>query len=681
MSQGDKDDERDEVKASKAEKLDRAKAAKINKPDDADKGDPVAEAAKADKADKDDKAGKGDKTDPADNEYQDDDIDDLKRRYLLKRFWDSAKGFWTGKARRRAWFLTGGLLAVIAVQLVIQYQLTVWNRVIFDALENRDADTVLFQAMIFPVLAVASVTSWVVLVYLRMTTQRRWRRWLTSHVIDRWLGNGRYYQLNLVKGDHQNPEYRIAEDLRVATESPVEFVVGIVSASLSAMTFIVVLWTIGGSLSVPIGGATITIPGFLVLGAIVYAVIASGSMLLIGRRFVRVAENKNQAEAEYRYVLTRLRENGESIALIRGEEEERAGLEASITNVLRRWRDVCFQTMRTTVVYQGSSMLAPVVPVILSAPKFLDGSMSLGQVMQAASAFVIVQTAFSWLVDNYPRFADWTASARRVASLMVSLDTLDRAEEAGVGHIEFGETTDDALHLSDLSVTLDDGTMVVHDADVAIKPGEKVLVVGESGTGKSSLVRAISGLWPWGGGNLDIQAGARLFMLPQRPYIPIGTLRRAVTYPGGVDDVPHEEIADAMEQVGLGDFVERLDEEDENWDQALSGGEKQRVAFARLLVHKPDIIVMDEATSALDPGSQEYLMKLIQERLPKTTIISVGHRPELEKFHERKLVLEARKEGAKLARDIDLSRVGRRRRWRWPRRRRRGAAAKTKKAA
>ncbi|MFL5106122.1 MAG: ABC transporter ATP-binding protein/permease [Xanthobacteraceae bacterium] len=595
-------------------------------------------------------------------------LEDRKRRYLLKQFWQVASQFWRGKAKRIAWFLTGSLLVTIAVQLVIQYQLTVWNRTIFDALENKNGDVVLFQAIIFPVIAVASVLSWVVLVYLRMTMQRRWRRWLASHLTDRWLNEGRYYQLNLVKGDHQNPEYRMAEDLRLATDSPVEFVVGIVSATLSALTFIVVLWTIGGSLTIPIGGANVTIPAFLVLGAIVYAIIASGSMVLIARRFVPVAEAKNQAEAEYRYLLTRVRENGESIALIGGEPEERAGVDDALEKVLRRWRDVCFQTMRTTVVYQGSGILAPVVPVILCAPKFLDGSMSLGQIMQAASAFVIVQQAFSWLVDNYPKFADWTASARRVASLIVSLDHLDRAEKSGVGLIEHGECDGVALRLTDLSVTLDDGTVVVNEAEVCIPPGEKVLVVGESGTGKSSLVRAIAGLWPWGGGRLEIQSDARLFLLPQRAYIPLGTLRRAVTYPDGIDEVPEKDVAEAMEQVGLGHLIDLLDEE-KSWDQTLSGGEKQRVAFARLLVHKPDILVMDEATSALDPPSQEYLMKLIERRLPNTTIISVGHRPELEAFHERKLVLEARQEGAKLVCDIELGPVdtGRRKRRWWPR--------------
>jgi putative ATP-binding cassette transporter len=300
--------------------------------------------------------------------------------------------------------------------------------------------------------------------------------------------------------------------------------------------------------------------------------------------------------------------------------------------------------------------------------------MSLGEVMQAASAFVIVQTAFSWLVDNYPRFADWTASARRAGSLLVSLDSLEKAEESGVGYIQRAETGDAALRLCNLSVTLDDGTQVIKETEVSIEPGEKVLVVGESGTGKSSLVRALAGLWPWGGGEIQFRKGSKLFLLPQRPYLPVGTLRRAVSYPSPEDAFDADNVTNVMEKVGLKDFVDRLDQT-EPWDQILSGGEKQRLAFARLILQEPDIVVLDEATSALDPPSQDQLMKLMREYLQKATVLSVGHRPELEQFHERKLVMEARKDGARLTRDINLMSKQRRRRthWKWRMRRKKKA--------
>jgi vitamin B12/bleomycin/antimicrobial peptide transport system ATP-binding/permease protein len=505
--------------------------------------------------------------------------------------------------------------------------------------------------------------------------QRRWREWLNNHVVDSWMANGRYYQLNLVGGDHANPEFRIADDLRISTDAPIDFLAGIASAALSAATFIVVLWTIGGSYTFEIGGFSLYIPGFLVIAAVLYALMASVAMVVIGNRFVTVSEYRNQAEAEYRYALTRLRENGESIALLGGEQEERAGLDRGLKKVLHWWRELRTQHMRTTSVSQSSAVIAPVIPVLLCAPKFLDGSMSLGQVMQAASAFVIVQSAFSWLVINYPRFADWRASAQRVASLLVSLDRLNRAEEVGIGRIDHSETKDAALRLKGLSVTLDDGTSVVDDTDVAIQPGEKVLVVGESGTGKSSLVRAVAGLWPWGEGEVQVAKGARIFLLPQKPYVPLGTLRRATTYPAAVEEIPDETVAEALDAVGLGEFKDRIDEEDTPWEQTLSGGEKQRLAFARILIHQPEIIVLDEATSALDPPSQEKMMKLVDERLEAVTVISVGHRPELEKVHGRKLVLAARKEGAKLVRDEQLEPVRPRRlswkRWQRMRRRRR----------
>ncbi|MFA6153706.1 ABC transporter ATP-binding protein/permease [Mesorhizobium sp.] len=578
-----------------------------------------------------------------------------RKKYLLRRFWISGRGYWSRHGDKLSWPLTIGLLVLICVNVGFQYGINVWNRNIFDAIEKRDANTVYFLSAVFVPLVLGSMSLVVAQVYLRMTMQRRWRSWLTTSVIARWLANGRYYQLNLVKGDHQNPEARLSEDLRVATESPVDFVAGVINAFLSASTFIVVLWTIGGALSFTLAGSTFTVPGFLVITAVIYAAITSTSMFLIGRDFVALSEKKNQAEAEFRYVLTRVRENGESIALLGGEEEERSGIDKTFGGVLRQWARLTGQHMRTAVVSQGSSLFAPVVPVLLCAPKFLDGSMSLGQVMQAASAFAIVQGAFGWLVDNYPRLADWNASARRIASLMMSLDGLERAEQSNdLGRIRHGETKGDAmLSLDDLSVTLDDGTSVVKETEVVVEPGERVLVSGESGSGKSTLVRAIAGLWPWGSGSVDFHPDRRLFMLPQRPYIPSGTLRRVVAYPAAADNWTIEQIKAALDKVGLRHLAGQI-EKDAPWDQTLSGGEKQRVAFARLLLHCPDIVVLDEATSALDEKSQDQMMQTVIRELPEVTIVSVAHRAELEAFHTRKITLERRKGGAKLVSDIDL---------------------------
>ena len=589
------------------------------------------------------------------------DMEDLRRRYLLRRFWQTARRYWTDPHSHAAWLVSGVLFAIILLNLAASYAMNRWNRSIFDALEKKDADTVLILSMIYFVILAVSVCFSVSNVYARMTLQRRWRKWLTDTLVDRWLKSGRYFQLNLVSGDHKNPEYRIADDVRIATESPVDFVTGVVSAFLSAATFIAVLWTLGGALDVQIGGFRLYVPGFLVIAAVLYAVVASGAMVLIGSRFVTVSEQKNQTEAEFRYLLTRLRENGESIALIQGEEEERAGVDRALGKVLVSWRLICWQWVKTTVVSSTSGYIAPVLPVLLCAPKYLNGTMTLGEVMQAASAFTIVQGAFNWLVDNYPRLADWSASARRAASLMVSLDALERAESGdGVGRIKRTEDgVDAALRLRDLSVTLDDGTAVLDETDIRIMPGERVLIAGESGTGKSTLVRAIAGLWPWGDGLIEVKKGAKLMLLPQRPYIPIGTLRRAATYPDAADSRELSEVQEAFKHVGLSHLCDRLEEE-APWDQTLSGGEKQRLAFARIFLHDPDIIVLDEATAALDPESQDKLMALLSSQPESTALISVGHRPELEAFHNRKVVLERRKGGAKLVSDIKLVRKPRR---------------------
>ena len=576
----------------------------------------------------------------------------LKRQYLLQRFWNDAVVFWGPRGARLSWVLSAVILLVILLNLVATFGINVWTGAIFDALQKSDSEGVLFLSMIYLPLLAACVLLSVTNVYARMTIQRRWREWLNNCLVNRWLKNGNYYQLNFAGNAAKNPECRIADDVRIATEAPVDFVAGIITSVLSAATFIVVLWTIGGGLTLHLGGMVITIPGFLVFAAVIWAIFASGFTVFIGRRFIQVSESKNQAEAEYRYALTRLRENGESIALLRGENEERNGVDASFKSVLSAWRDICIQFMRNTIVAQTSGYVAPVLPIILCAPKFLDGSMTLGAVMQAASAFTIVQGAFSWLVDNFPRLADWTASARRIASLQLSLDVLEHAKSDDGCRISRGDGKDAALRLRNVSVRLDDRTTLVVGAAV-ITPGERVLITGDSGSGKSTLVRTLAGLWPWGEGHVETRPGAKLFLVPQDAYVPAGTLRRAVNYPDPVHIRSEEEVTNVLNKVGLGHLVERLDEVG-SWGQTLSGGEKQRLAFARIFLHRPDVILLDEATAALDSQSGNRLMELLCRERKEATIVSTGHRSELEQFHSRKIVLKRCLEGAKIVSDVYL---------------------------
>ena len=566
----------------------------------------------------------------------------------------SASGFWFGDTRRKARLLTLGLIALILIQVAFQFRMNIWSRDIFNALEKKDGDAVGTQALIFGPLVMTMVGLAIVAVYGRMTIQREWRRWLTNHLVGKWLANGRYYQLDLVTGDHQNPEGRIGDDARVATDAPVDFVVGIVTAAVTAVTFVGVLWFVGGDLTLGTPAAPIVIPGYLVIAAVIYAAITSAAVILVASRFVAVSERVNQSEAEFRYALTRVRENGESIALLGGEKEERAGLRQGLGAVILQWLDLCHQHMRYTLVSNAHWLIAPVVTLVLCAPKYVAGAMTLGEVMQAAAAFVQVQSAFNWLLDNYPRLAGWAASARRVGSLLASIDHLEAAGVPGASRaITRTEHEGSTLRLQNLSVELDDGTVVVKDADVLIEPGERVLLLGESGTGKTTLTRAIAGLWPWGQGNIAVPSGVKMVLMPQRPYIPLGTLRRAATYPLSPIDAPDGTLRELMESAGLGYLVEHLDEE-APWNRTLSGGECQRLAFVRLLLHQPDIVVMDEATSALDPLSQGHLMTLVAERLPRTAIVSIAHRPELEAFHHRKIVFERRPGGSRMIGDSVL---------------------------
>jgi putative ATP-binding cassette transporter len=444
-----------------------------------------------------------------------------------------------------------------------------------------------------------------------------------------------------------NPEQRIADESRLSTEPVVDFAIGLLNAFLSFAAFIGILWSVGGAISFSVAGAAITIPAYMTLAALLYGVLMSSLTLKVGRPLVAGNIAKNEAEARFRFELTRLRENAESIALIKGERDERAILDRSYASLVGRWLNVVRLHGRLTWITNASGALIPVVPLLLATPKYLSGELSLGAVTQLAAAFVQVQMAFAWLVDHYKPLAQWYASARRVMELVEAADEIDRSLDGPMRGIALAEAPGRRIELAGLTVTDRLGHVLIRDADAVIVAGEKVLLVGDSGIGKSTLVRAIAGLWPWGTGRIAVPAGTTIAFVPQRPYMPLGPLRGALLYPAHDLAVADKTLVAALVDCGLRHLTQRLDEI-ERWDQILSSGERQRLAFARLFLQKPAVVILDEATSALDETSQTALMSLLRETLADTTLISIGHRPGLEAFHDRRLMLVRHEDGARL---------------------------------
>ncbi len=554
---------------------------------------------------------------------------------LLRRFARLALGFWSGPTRRAAYLFTFGLFACLLLNLGAAVAVNRWNKFFFDALQNKDQRLIALSIGLVAALALVSAAAGVAQLQVRMRFQLRWRQWLTDTLSTRWMEKRRFYQLSVLSLI-DNPEARIAEDGRLSIELFVDFATGVVNALITAATFVGVLWIVGGAITL----FGVTVPGYLVVAAIIYSALTSFGMLLLGRPLVARVESKASAEADFRYELTRTRENAETIALIGGDEDERVKLAATFAKVAERWKAVIGGQARMLFLSNGNNVLAPVIPLLLGAPKYLAGEMTLGDLMQAAAAFTQVQMALNWLADNALRLADWFASARRVAALDASFDKLDGLAAGAAGaSIDLGFSEDGALRLIGLSIAQHDGRVMMADADVRIEPGEKVLVTGDSGTGKSTLIRAMAGLWPWGAGSILRPKDARIAFMPQRPYIPIGTLRAALDYPNDAEPAGDERIGSLLRACGLDHLEPRLDETD-NWANILSGGEQQRFAFARVLSKPPDIIIMDEPTSALDEPGQTRMMELLRAEAPGSMVLHVAHRPGLARFHDREIHLK-----------------------------------------
>ena len=567
----------------------------------------------------------------------------------IRAFAVVACGYWVAPNYRLvAWLLTASLAVLVGANVGIALWLNVWNRDFFNALEKKDLGLLFHLLWILAAIVLSAGIGVAIQLHIKRRLQMNWRTWLSHTTVHRWLHSGRQYQLGLLADDIDNPDGRIAEDIRVSTEYAVEFAASILQCVLQLVTFLGVLWTLSGDFPVTLFGTRMNIPGYMVWCAVAYALVGSLLTYALGRGLIDAGNVRQGREADFRSVLTRAREHAEGIALMRGEEDERERLRGSLFDLRTAWNRQTRGQGNLSLLTSSLAYLAPIVPLIVALPRYLAGQIQLGGLMQTAQAFSSVQWALSWLIDNFPKFAEWRASTNRVVHLHVALTNLEASAEVGENEriTVHPATDDDRLLLRELGVARPDGVMLVAEAEVEIRRPERVLIRGQSGSGKSTIMRAVAGVWPWGRGAIHLPTGKITFM-PQKPYFPLGTLRDAMHYPEAPEGITDDVLKEMLHKVGLDHLRDRLDET-ERWDQVLSGGEQQRVAFARTLVHKPDWIFMDEATSALDEAGQENVMKLLIEELPETSVVSIGHRPGLELFHTRELTLVQGEEGARL---------------------------------
>lgn len=565
----------------------------------------------------------------------------LDRRVILS-FARLSGGFWRGAQSRRAWMITLALVLSLSLSIGATLALNHWNRWFFDALEAKNS-AVLGQAILVLGLIVATMAGvGVGIVRSRETLQVRWREWVTRELIDRWIDRQRFYHMGLLRTEPANPEYRISDDTRWATELLVDCGIGLFLAVISASAFIGILWSVGGSLNVDAGGVAFTIPAYMVLAALLYGVIASGLMLRVGRPLVGSVVRKNEAEGHFRFALMRVRDNAESIALSRGAADEKRFANGLYDNNVQRWLAIVRQHGNLTWITNASGPLVPIFPLLVALPKYLSGDLSLGQVMQLAAAFVQVQVAISWIVDNYNKIADWYASARRIIELTDAADAIDTrlaATGAITPRLTRSAGTSPGLRLNNVSVCDPAGVELVRNVTFAALPGEHVVVSGMSGSGKTSLIRAIAGLWPWGKGTITGLDNAMLFVVPQRPYVPTTTLRNALRYPNGTGVVEDGAYTAALRRAGLANLQHRLDET-VRWDHALSNGEMQRLSIARVLVQRPGIVLLDEALGALEETSRRELMQCIRQYLPETAVVSFTQMPQPDSPFDTRVTLE-----------------------------------------
>ena len=528
------------------------------------------------------------------------------------------------------------LIVVNQAQVGISVRLSFFNRDWFNAIQNKDETS--FWSLLFTVFmfwAAIYIASAIIEYLVQSTLMIRWRQWLTDDYIKNWLGDGTHYRMMLTGSDADNPDQRIADDISSYINRTYDFSISMLAQLSSLVSFSLILWQLSDQFTVP--GTDIVIPGFLFFVALVYAAFGTFITHWIGHKLVRLDFDQQRFEADFRFALARLREYTEQIALFSGEKAEQTRLGQRFSMVVSNFFSIVALRKKMMMFTATYGQISPIIPYVVAAPFYFAGKVQLGSMTQTAGAFGRVESALSYFISAYTSLAAYAAVLQRLTSFDASMKLAHKSAHAKAKIRQAVSQDNKDLHLNNLSLKLPDGQVLL-SVDGSLNANRSILISGPSGSGKSTLLRALAGLWPYGEGEIIMPHAATVMLLPQRPYIPHGRLIEAVCYPAKADTFTRSEITNALQDVGLGHLIDQLDHED-LWSQRLSGGEQQRLSIARALLAKPDWLFLDEATAALDEASEASVYGCIKEKLPHTTLVSIGHRSTLRAFHDGQLTL------------------------------------------
>jgi len=560
---------------------------------------------------------------------------------FVRRFLDLTGGYWSGDLRWTARLLTLALVALTILQVTVPILINLWSEELFDALEQRSMDRFVLMIGAVGFIILFHIATMVLHLRVRRRLQLSWRQWLTNSLLCDWLTRGRHHQIAYLAGDHHdNPDGRIAEDIRITTEYAIDLGHSLSYCLLLLISFTNILWMLSGALELTIAGTLIVIPGYLLYIALIYAAAGTTIALVVGQPLVRAVNRRQGYEADFRFGLAHVRENAQAIALLHGESDERRRLTELFGGVTTGWHRQTLALYNMMVFGATYTVLSAAFPILVAAPSYITGVITLGVLMQTAQAFQQMVAALSWPIDNLARAAEWKASVERVLSLHAALRRLDRVISGEEGErIEIVRTdAQQSLFFNNVTIAESDGRVVIEPFSIEIARGDRVLIVGDPGAA-IRLFRAVARVWPWGRGEIRLPAHTRIFVMPERPYLPRGCLRAILSYPACPDTVSDHLATQALERVGLAHLLPRLDM-NEPWSHTLVAGEQQRLGFARLLVRRPDWIFVDHATASLDPEGEEEMLRLVDSEFPHATLLTIGSHIGLEAHHRRKLTLE-----------------------------------------